>query len=292
MQLSFASIIEQPVYLFEKNNIAASVLRLDRLHPVISGNKWFKLQYYLNDAREQNKKRIITFGGSWSNHVVATAAACRMNGLASVGIIRGEMPLHLSATLIDAMELGMEFHFINRDEYRDKIIPAGILTDEDYIINEGGFGPKGAQGAGEILNYCQKDFTYCCCAVGTGTMMAGLLNAITATQKIIGISVLKNAQSLEKDVAILSNKEVPTWKILHDYHFGGYAKQTTELIRFMNEFYEQTKIPLDFVYTAKLFYAVTDLVRKDFFPPGSRLLLIHSGGLQGNQSLRKGSLIY
>lgn len=292
MQLSFASITEQPIQLFEKNNIAVSVLRLDKLHPVISGNKWFKLQHYLKEAKELNKKRIITFGGAWSNHIVATAAACNMNSLNSIGIIRGEEPAALSATLLQASELGMEFRFVKRTDYDGKKIPAGIITPEDYVVNEGGFGKKGAEGIADILTYSKRDFTHCCCAVGTGTMLAGLINTAGDQQKFIGISVLKNAASLEKQVTQLLTKEDPNWQIIHDYHFGGYARYTPKLTDFMNEFYDRTKIPSDFVYTGKLFYAITELAAKGFFPPNSKLLLIHSGGLQGNRSLRKGTLIY
>jgi 1-aminocyclopropane-1-carboxylate deaminase len=292
MQLSFESITEDPVHLFEKNNIRVSVLRLDRIHPVISGNKWFKLKYYLEDARQQHKKKIVTFGGAWSNHIVATAAACACEGFSSAGIIRGETPAVLSASLLKAQEYGMELHFTNRTDYGEKIIPAVLDREQCYFINEGGYGKKGAEGAAGILDYCQPGFTHCCCAVGTGTMMAGLVNAVLPEQKVIGISVLKNNLEAEKQVQQLLNEEKKDWQIVHDYHFGGYAKYTDVLIQFMNEFFSSTNIPSDFVYTGKLFFAVSDMIRDGFFPPGSNLLLVHSGGLQGNSSLGKGKLIY
>jgi 1-aminocyclopropane-1-carboxylate deaminase len=280
------------IHLFHNMNIAVAVLRLDKIHPVISGNKWFKLQYYLKEAIAQQKKKIVTFGGAWSNHVVATAAACKMNGILSAGIIRGEEPLNLSPTLFEAKEYGMQLFFMTREDYREKKIPAEFQNDECYLINEGGYGEKGAQGAAEILQYNQKDFTHCCCAVGTGTMMAGLINAVLPVQKVIGISVLKNNKGLEQNVSTLVKGGTKDWRIVHDYHFGGYAKHHTELIRFMNEFYSQTGIPSDFVYTGKLFFAIADLINNNFFPGGSKLLLVHSGGLQGNNSLPKGTLIY
>jgi 1-aminocyclopropane-1-carboxylate deaminase len=292
MQLSFESITEDPVHLFEKNNIRVSVLRLDRIHPVISGNKWFKLKYYLEDARQQHKKKIVTFGGAWSNHIVATAAACACEGFSSAGIIRGETPAVLSASLLKAQEYGMELHFTNRTDYGEKIIPAVLDHEQCYFINEGGYGKKGAKGAAGILDYCQPGFTHCCCAVGTGTMMAGLVNSVLPEQKVIGISVLKNNLEAEKQVQQLLNEEKKDWQIVHDYHFGGYAKYTDVLIQFMNEFFSSTNIPSDFVYTGKLFFAVSDMIRDGFFPPGSNLLLVHSGGLQGNSSLGKGKLIY
>jgi 1-aminocyclopropane-1-carboxylate deaminase len=280
-------------FLFEKE-IEVSVLRLDRLHPDIPGNKWFKLRYYLEEARAGHKTTIITFGGAWSNHIIATAAACKMMGLRATGIIRGEEPATLSPTLLQAREWDMQLVFIPRSAYREKYIPAELLTEESYVINEGGYGEPGARGAATITDHCSKDFTHYCCAAGTGTMMAGLINAATGTQQVIGIPVLKNNGEPHTQIqALLTRKDVAAnWQLVHDYHFGGYAKSSPELFRFMNHFYEQTGIPSDFVYTGKLFYAVTDLIRENFFAPGSKLLLVHSGGLQGNASLRKGTLIF
>jgi len=292
MQLHFESITEEPVHFLEKDNISVSVLRLDKIHAVISGNKWFKLQHYLTEAREKHKQKVITFGGAWSNHIVATAAACKMNKILSAGIIRGEEPAQLSETLAQAKAYGMQLYFVSREEYSEKKIPKDLINEDCYVINEGGYGKKGADGASDILHYSKKDFTHCCAAVGTGTMLAGLINAATAPQQVIGISVLKNNPALEQNVAFLLNEEQKLWQIIHDYHFGGYAKHTPGLTRFMNQLYYEAKIPCDFVYTAKLFYAIAELIIDDFFPPGSRILLIHSGGLQGNGSLGKGTLIY
>jgi len=301
-RLAFDNITTDLVSLFNEKGIVAAVLRLDKIHPVISGNKWFKLQYYIKEATEQQKKRIVTFGGAYSNHIVATAAACKLNGLASAGIIRGEEPPVFSPTLMQAKEYGMELYFISREDYSGKKVPGKLLNKEYYFIPEGGYGKNGAEGAADILNYAKKDFTYCCCAAGTGAMMAGLINASLPHQKIIGISVLKNnfesdspevtKGRMEENVRSLVHNEQKEWQIIHDYHFGGYAKHKPSLINFMNEFYRHTNIPSDFVYTGKLFYAIADLVKINFFPPGSNLLLIHSGGLQGNVSLNKGTLIF
>ncbi|MFI5134117.1 MAG: 1-aminocyclopropane-1-carboxylate deaminase/D-cysteine desulfhydrase, partial [Chitinophagales bacterium] len=209
------------------------------------------------------------------------------------GIIRGEEATALSPTLLQARESGMSLSFISREEYKKKIVPAELQTDEHYFIPEGGFGKKGVAGAATILDHCEKnDFTHYCCAVGTRTMIAGLINGALAHQTIIGVSVLKKNFALGEDVkAFLTNKE-KNFTIIHEYHCGGYAKYKPELIEFMNTFYQETNIPSDFVYTGKLFYAVNDLIRKNFFPPGSKLLLIHSGGLQGNTSLSKGTLMF
>lgn len=278
-------------FLFNKD-ISVSVLRLDQLHPVISGNKWFKLQGYLQEAKAQHKNNIITFGGAWSNHILATAAACRMSGLQATGIIRGEEPAVLSPTLIQAREWGMQLVFIPRSAYRDKYIPGQYLTPDSYVIDEGGYGAPGAKGAAGIPGLCSTDFTHYCCAVGTGTTMAGLINSAMPRQNITGISVMKNNTGLEEMVGTLVINRHTNWQLLHDYHFGGYAKAGPGLFPFMNEFYNSTQIPSDFVYTGKLFYAVSDLIEKDYFAPGSKLLVIHSGGLQGNASLPKGTLIF
>ncbi|MEI9946701.1 MAG: pyridoxal-phosphate dependent enzyme [Chitinophagaceae bacterium] len=290
--LSFDEIMTDDISYLFNNEMQVAVLRLDKLHPVISGNKWFKLRYYMEDAKAQGKNHIITFGGAWSNHIVATAAACKMNGLKATGIIRGEEPANYSPTLLKAKELGMEFIFISREEYKDKIVPEQFTSSQYYIINEGGAGEMGAKGATTILDYCEKNYTHYCCAVGTGTMMAGIINAVNTGQTVIGISVMKNNTGLEDDIRSLIHKDNTNWQLLHDYHFGGYAKHQPSLLAFMNQFYTQTKIPSDFVYTGKLFYAINDLIEKNFFPANSNLLIIHSGGLQGNDSLPKGTLIF
>ncbi|HEX7902826.1 MAG TPA: pyridoxal-phosphate dependent enzyme [Chitinophagaceae bacterium] len=283
--------IQMPLH--RQKEIDVAVLRLDKIHPLISGNKWFKLKYYLEDASMQQKKTIATFGGAYSNHILATAAVCKLKGLASIGIIRGEEPSVLSPTLLQARELGMHLFFISREDYAQKKIPSAITASDIYWINEGGYGEKGAQGASTITTcFDQHNYTHICCAVGTGTMMAGLITASLPLQTVIGISVLKNNLEIMNSVKPLLPEEKNNFHVFHDYHFGGYAKHKTELIRFMNEFYTHTMIPSDFVYTGKLFYAINDLVEKNYFPSGSNVLIVHSGGLQGNVSLSKGTLIF
>lgn len=278
---------------FTAKNIEADVLRLDKIHPVISGNKWFKLRYYLEEAKALHKKKIVTFGGAWSNHIIATAAACRLNGFEATGIIRGEEASELSPTLKLAKEMGMNLIFISREDYSWKKIPEEINNDSNYFISEGGYGMKGAEGAATISGYFNKEsYTDICCATGTGTMMAGLIKNSLPSNRVTGISVLKNNYELEENVTSLADCRKKDFTIIHDYHFDGYAKWKPELINFMNEFYRLTSIPSDFVYTGKLFYAIHDLVASDYFPSGSRLLLIHSGGVQGNSSLSKGTLIF
>lgn len=281
-----------PPGIFGTYQPAIDVLRLDKIDPLISGNKWFKLQYFLDEALALKKNHIISFGGAWSNHILATAACCKRMGLHSTGIIRGEQPAELSSTLKNAVDLGMELVFINREDYREKYVPTHLNPDDCYIIPEGGYGEKGATGAAHILDHCDKDeYSHVACAAGTGTMLAGLINA-SDYQEIIGISVLKNNYSLETDVRALVTGEKKNFRVLHDDHCGGYAKHSDELITFMNDLYERTGIPTDFVYTGKLFFAIARMFLEKILPAGVKLLVIHSGGLQGNDSLKKGTLIF
>lgn len=284
------STINQVSAFFE-TSLEVAVLRLDKIHPVISGNKWFKLRFYLEDAKAKDKKILLTFGGPWSNHIIATAAAGQKNGFSTIGIIRGEEPVTLSPTLINARNYGMQLVFVPRDEYTKKNIPSTLPKEDCYIINEGGYGSLGAAGAATMLDGLVEPYTHVCCAAGTGTMAAGLANS-AKERKIVAISVLKNNHSLEGMIrTLLTNDAIPP-VLNHEYHFDGYAKYQPALLEFMNKLYQHTQIPTDFVYTGKLFYAVQDLVSKNFFPSGSRILLIHSGGLQGNLSLRKGTLMF
>jgi 1-aminocyclopropane-1-carboxylate deaminase len=273
------------------------MLRLDRLHPLVSGNKWFKLQYNLEAA---GGHPIVTFGGAYSNHILAAAAACHMRQVACTGIIRGERPAVLSPTLQKAMELGMELVFVSREEYKrmtqraETTLPDAVMgTPTPYLIPEGGHNALGAKGCEEILSLADTTgYTHVVCAVGTGTTLAGLINSAT-TQQVLGISVLKGALSLSSaTAALLRPGSCTPWEIHHDFHEGGYGKCTDRLLAFMNDFYRQTGIPLDRVYTGKMALAVQQLLQQDHFPPGSRLLLIHSGGLQGNDSLPPGVLCY
>lgn len=283
---------------FPGKGIQADVLRLDKIHPVISGNKWFKLKYYLSDAMVQKKQTIISFGGAYSNHIVATACAAKEAGFASVGIIRGEPSTDPSPALQTAAAYGMQLQFIDRIAYRHKTEPAFLDTLSEkfpspYIIPEGGSGEAGIKGSEEILGLTEKNrYSHVFCAIGTGTMFLGLVNAIVPGQHVHGICVLKGMRNLPDELGkrLADPLKINQCTIHNEYHFGGYARKNAELIHFMNQLYAKTGIPTDFVYTAKLFYAVIDLAGKDELKPGSKLLIIHSGGLQGNRSLPAGTL--
>jgi len=297
--LAFESITidEIDLPILKEKNTRLTVLRLDKVHPVISGNKWFKLKYYLEDAKEAGQREIVTFGGAYSNHIVATAAAGKLFGFKTTGVIRGEKPDELSHTLNQAMEYGMRLIFTDRKAYRNRDLPVDISKGDGVVclIDEGGYGVNGAKGAAEILNYCKReDYSHISCAAGTSTMLAGLVKASLSSQETIGVSILRNNLGLQRDLFKLLDHEEKNKKIrlIHDYHFGGYAKYTTPLINFMNDFYKVTGIPTDFVYTGKLFYAVVEMIKTNLFPAGSRVLVVHSGGLQGNLSLARGTLIF
>lgn len=290
-------ITEITLPLLNERSVCVDVLRLDTIHAVISGNKWFKLKYHLEEARSEGKDHLVTFGGAFSNHIVATAAAGAMSGFRTSGIIRGERPRISSHTLQMAEHFGMTLFFSTRADYHKKFIPPELNHEigNAHLINEGGYGHLGVKGAAEILNYCdQESYSHIACAVGTSTMMAGLVVASSPQQEVLGICVMKAGESLDQALLELlpPGARSKKFQLLHQFHFGGYAKHTTELIAFMNNFYKHTGVPSDFVYTGKLFYAIINRIECGLFPPGSRILLIHSGGLQGNLSLPKGSLIF
>jgi 1-aminocyclopropane-1-carboxylate deaminase len=285
-----------PVSTLYKIHTKVDVLRLDLIHPVISGNKWFKLKYYIKQAKEEGKNILLTFGGAYSNHIVATAAASKMAGLKSTGIIRGEKPAKLSHTLEMAARFGMDLYFTGREAFRNKIIPDEVYEkypkEKMYRINEGGYGSLGMKGAMDILNLVDRSsYTHIIAATGTGTMLAGLIEASRKNCQVTGISVLKNNLSIHEEINQLL-KAPKAYNINFNYHFGGYAKHTEALLSFMNAWYERTGIPSDFVYTGKLFFALDQLIEDGYFPGASSILAIHSGGLQGNLSLPKGKLIF
>jgi 1-aminocyclopropane-1-carboxylate deaminase/D-cysteine desulfhydrase-like pyridoxal-dependent ACC family enzyme len=283
--------------LFKKKEISIDVLRLDKIHTIISGNKWFKLKYYLQEVLRQGKRGIISFGGPYSNHLVATSYACQQAGLSSIGIIRGEEPVTYSAPLLDMQSYGMQLLFTSRKQYRDAGFIAAIMKSHpDFLmVDEGGRGHNGIKGAEEILQLTSASrYSHVLCAVGTGTMLTGILNSSLATQHIVGISSLKLTGTSREDIVhfIAKNSCSSNFSISNDFHFGGYAKKNSELIGFMNSFYLQHGIPSDFVYTGKLFYALIKLIEENYFTNGNEILVIHSGGLQGNRSLAPGTLSY
>lgn len=278
----------QTLHSYSNSNIKVDVLRLDEVHPIVSGNKWYKLQYYLREALMNKHTAIASFGGAYSNHLVALAYACKSAGLKSIGVVRGEKPQHLSHTLQHAMQYGMQLQFVSREDYCNKKLLAQQLLHQHYIIPEGGYGSLGAKGAATILQAVDtSSYTHIICACGTGTMLAGIAMVALPQQQVLGICVLKGYKNLENDVQEImdDDKKAKPFSILHQYHFGGYAKHPQTLINFINELQTKENLPTDIVYTSKLFFAVKDLLQQHYFKNGTKVLVIHSGGLQGNGSL-------
>ena len=269
-----------------KTNISLFIKREDLLHPHISGNKFRKLKYNLAQAKKENKETLLTFGGAFSNHILAVAAAGKEQGFRTIGIIRGEElkdKISENPTLQKAQEYGMIFHFVTREMYREKNNPK-ILEElnnkfgDFYVIPEGGTNDLAVKGCEEILTSDDEKFDYICCAVGTGGTISGLINCSKSGQQVLGFPVLKG-DFLREDICKFVSKS--NWDLITDYHFGGYAKVSEELVLFINEFYQKHKIPLDPIYTGKMMFGIMDLINKNYFPENSKILVIHTGGLQG-----------
>lgn len=276
-------------FLTEKG-IQLDVLRLDKVHSEVSGNKFFKLNHNLEEAKKLGKRTILTFGGAFSNHIYATASAARLEGFQTIGIIRGEDADLRNPTLLHAKKMGMHLHLVDRTSYRNKTSPEFLEKLEAqfgdfYLIPEGGTNELAIQGTKEILTSPHHEYSHFCISIGTGGTFAGLAASIHSQQTLLGFSSLKG-DFIKKEIENLlsKNRIHPRGKleIQTEFHFGGYGKYTNELLEFILWFYEEFKIPLDPIYTGKMANGVWNLIQKDHFPPGSKILLIHSGGLQGN----------
>ncbi|NKI26000.1 1-aminocyclopropane-1-carboxylate deaminase/D-cysteine desulfhydrase [Arenibacter sp. 6A1] len=270
--------------------ISLFIKREDQIHPFISGNKYRKLKYNILEAQHRGETTLLTFGGAYSNHIAATAYAGKIAGLKTIGVIRGEELVdqwRQNPTLRMASEQGMEFQFITRNQYRDKTDDAFLEKLKEavgpcYIIPEGGTNALAVKGCAEILTSSDMDFDVVCSSAGTGGTLAGIIEASDPSQKILGFPALKG-DFLKKDICKFVTKE--NWELITDYHFGGYAKVTESLVNFINNFKDKTGVPLDPVYTGKLLYGIIDLVQRDYFSPGTKILAIHSGGLQGIEGM-------
>ncbi|MCH4821890.1 pyridoxal-phosphate dependent enzyme [Gramella lutea] len=304
MQSFFESNSSRPIpneFITEfPGGIQLWIKREDLLHPEVSGNKFRKLKYNLLEARKQSSNTILTFGGAHSNHISALAAVGKMLGFKTIGIIRGEelkgSEDTWSPTLKYAASCGMKFDFVSRDDYRKKgshefIAELNSKFKDFYLVPEGGTNELAIKGCEEILSEKDSEFNYICSSVGTGGTLAGLINSSCKDQKVLGFSSLKSTHLVHEINELVSFEN---WEIILNYHFGGYAKVNAELVNFMNEFSKKHKIILDPVYTGKLVFGIFDLVKQGFFPKNSRILAIHTGGLQGiegmNQVLRKKEL--
>lgn len=259
-------------------------------HQYISGNKLRKLKYNLLEAKRLNKKALLTFGGAFSNHLAAVAYAGYKHDFNTIGIIRGEELMGLkefNPTLSFCYNHGMKFKFISRQSYRNKTTKPFLSELEEefgdfYLIPEGGTNDLAVKGCEEILNDIDETFDYICCPVGTGGTISGLINSSSFNQKLVGFPALKG-DFLSQEITKFVTKT--NWELISDYHFGGYAKVNEDLIRFINQFKKTYKVPLDPIYTGKMMYGIYDLISKGYFKKDSKILAIHTGGLQGIEGM-------
>lgn len=274
-EIKHPALLEASVQLFIK--------REDLNHPFVSGNKWWKLRYNLQEAQLHRHDTLLTFGGAYSNHIYAVAAAAKELGLKSIGVIRGEERLPLNTRLKSVVKNGMTLHYVSRLHYKNKNDETFLkgLNEEYgrfYLIPEGGSNELGVKGMEEFGNQLPQDFDYLCCPIGTGASLAGLIRAASDKNILLGFTVMKGGESWRDEV----NNYRPVydnWDLQYEYHFGGYAKSNSVLNHFIDDFKDSYGIPLDPVYSAKMFFGIFDLVRKNFFKKGSRILALHTGGI-------------
>ena len=274
----------------ELPGITLMMKREDLIDPIVSGNKFRKLKYNLLQAKARNQKQLLTFGGAFSNHIAAVAAAGKEHQFATIGIIRGNEIGNFvegNPTLKFAAQCGMQFEFISREEYRKKSEPSFIDALEKkfgafYLLPEGGTNALAVKGCEEILTQADSEFDFICCPVGTGGTISGLINSAKPHQKILGFPALKG-DFLKEEICRFATNE--RWELITDYHFGGYGKVTDELVGFINTFFIKTGIPLDPIYTGKMVYGIIDLLQRNYFAEGAKILMIHTGGLQGIEGM-------
>lgn len=283
----------------QAKNSRLFILREDLIHPEISGNKWRKLKYNINEAKRLNKKTILTFGGAYSNHIAATAAAGNELDLETIGIIRGEENLPLNPTLQLAKGNGMVLEYISRERYREKnklyfLDKLRNQFGDFYMIPEGGSNSLAVKGCTEIIKNITVDFDVICTACGTGGTIAGVI--ASTSKEVLGFPALKGGSFLKNDINDLLEKytnqyncEVhnENWRLITDYHFEGYAKVNKELIDFVQQFKSKHKIPLDLIYTGKMMFGIYDLLQKSNQLDNKTIIAIHTGGLQGNKGFEE-----
>lgn len=277
-------------FVLEINGCQLFIKREDLIHPTVSGNKFRKLKYNIAFAVENKHTHLLTFGGAYSNHIAATAAAGQLGGFQTIGVIRGEelgedvtKTLLQNPTLEFAHKCGMNLVFISRKKYREKDSDRFRESikkrfNNPYIIPEGGTNALAVKGCQEILTPEDQKMDYICTPVGTAGTIAGIINSTASHQKVIGFPALKG-NWMDQEVRKYVNND--RWEICQDYHFGGYARVSEPLIHFINDFKKRYGIPLDPIYTGKMMYGICDLINSGFFPENSRILAVHTGGLQG-----------
>lgn len=282
--------------LLRAKGITLYLKREDLLHPGIPGNKWRKLYYNLQEARRQGKTMLLTFGGAYSNHIAAVAAAGREFGFPTLGLIRGEEHLPLNPTLASAAAAGMELRYLDRESYRRKSDPEFLQAlqgqyPQAWLLPEGGTNLLALQGCADIVADIGLPYDVLCCPAGTGGTLAGLVAGLAGQKQVIGFPALKGGEGLVADIRALlqayAGRDYPNWRLETAYHFGGYAKMKPELLNFVRSFQQQHQVLLDPVYTAKMMYGLYDLVGQGHFAPGTTLVALHTGGVQGWAGFRE-----
>ena len=282
--------------ILEQHEIALSVYRIDLMHPQVSGNKWYKLKYNLQAAKQQGYQTLLTFGGAYSNHIYATAAAGKMHGFQTIGVIRGEAHTPLNPTLQFAADYGMKLHYLDRTTYRDKKSPEVLEMLQQtfgsfYLIPEGGSNALAVKGCTEILTELDTTFDVITTACGTGGTLAGLVAHLPDHQQVLGFPALKGGDFLYNDTEDLLDAYYDAFNIsreatrdryqlMTDYHFGGYAKKKPPLLSFMDDFTQRHQIPLEWIYTGKMFYGLYDLIKNNYFRPCTKIVALHTGGIR------------
>lgn len=283
-----APVEELVLPAFHRRGLRLLMLRGDLVHPVVSGNKLWKLKYNLLEAIQTKKKRLITFGGAYSNHLLAVACAAASLGFESLGIIRGEEPLD-NPVLRQCQLFGMKFAQVTRAQYRRKyetleqlgLSGTTLVTSTDWVIPEGGSNELALQGCAEVVPSMPLDHIFV--PVGTGGTLAGLALAASRANRharVEGVAVLKSAEFLLHEVKKLA-LGLKNWKLHLDFHHGGYAKSSPALLDYISEFARTTGILLDPIYTGKMMYALHSLVEDGYFAQGKVILAVHTGGLSG-----------
>ncbi|MBE51246.1 MAG: 1-aminocyclopropane-1-carboxylate deaminase [Flavobacteriales bacterium] len=276
--------ISLPILL--SRNIKIYIKRLDLMHPYVSGNKWFKLKHNFSEAVVNGYNKILTFGGAYSNHIFSTAYLAKELGLQSIGVIRGEEIIPKNYTLNFAENCNMKLHYLNRDDFRDRETERVINFLKDkfgdfYLMPLGGNNLNSLKGGEEIIEQDDR-YDFICSSIGTGSTFSSITNASQQNQNILGFPAIRMNNNSKTYQFIKNATNKNNWKLIFHYDFGGFAKYDKNLINFIHKFYEETKIPLDIIYTAKMVYGVIDMVKKNMFTRNSKILLIHTGGLQGN----------
>ncbi|WP_452221373.1 1-aminocyclopropane-1-carboxylate deaminase/D-cysteine desulfhydrase [Lacinutrix salivirga] len=286
MIFNFKNIENQEITLPFTTTIKLFLKREDTIHPFISGNKYRKLKYNLEDAKLKNHHTLLTFGGAFSNHLAATASAGNAFGFKTIGVVRGEEledKIETNPTLSYAKSQGMEFKFVDRTSFRNKnneefIKKLKLQFGAFYIIPEGGTNTLAVKGCEEILKANDAEFDYVCASVGTGGTIAGLINCLKPGQQVLGFPALKG-DFLKEDISKFATQD--QWQLITAYHFGGYAKINADLVAFINRFKAEQNVALDPIYTGKMMFGLYDLIKNNYFKEGSNILAIHTGGLQG-----------